>query len=214
MISYTHRRHSHSDPTHVRWSGGVPSQTRGVVLCHHGFCWWAKVRLEMACCCPAAMVSQMIAFSFYEVASSELSSFWFAWIWPFLGTGVCEIKYHSIKVSHYVWFTLPPLSQSWRCVPAHARPSEIKYHPRANMFRMFSLQLWLIGGRGWGGGVRLFGNGTLFHKHRSEKCTHNLLLSFVFLQPVCVDSANHLAWSAMSHTTCNQILPTYIYIYI
>ena len=44
--------------------------------------------------------------------------------------------------------------------------------------------------------------------------THNLLLSFVFLQPVCVDSANHLAWSAMSHTTCNQILPTYIYIYI
>ena len=28
----------------------------------------------------AAMVSQMIALSFYEVASSELSSFWFAWI--------------------------------------------------------------------------------------------------------------------------------------
>ena len=48
----------------------------------------------------------------------------------------------------------PQGSQSWKCIYASVKPSEIKYHPCAKRFVIFPLQLWLTGG---GGGQVLLG---------------------------------------------------------
>ena len=62
----------------------------------------------------------------------------------------------------------PQGSQSWKCIYASVKPSEIKYHPCAKRFVIFPLQLWLTGGRGRTGVVGLPWDGTLFHKHRTQ----------------------------------------------
>ena len=42
----------------------------------------------------------------------------------------------------------PQVSQSWKCISASVKPSQIKYHPCAKRLVIFPLQLWLTGVRG------------------------------------------------------------------
>ena len=78
----------------------------------------------------------------------------------------------------------PQTRQSWESIFVIAGPSEIKYHPCKNSVEAFSFQLWLAGGRGLKGGVCVLWDGTLFHKHRSQKkCFWNFWFTALRREP-------------------------------